>query len=400
MKRHLSIDFGIFLTSILWPFGGLIASIVNFRSKYSKYSFVIASAFFAYTIGLEGDLERSCGEFYKAANFTWTQIFSDFITLKQIELYTPLVTKFVSSIGLSYKVGFIFYMIIYSTLYVNIIGLLLRKFPSKLTVYHFLLFFGVATYFSFRSFISIRFSTALLLFVYSFLQTVLYNKPRYLLLCLLTPLIHLGFLVSLPVLPLYLLFKDKLVIVFICFILSFFVSQNSFVSFLESKSVNYEESVINDKVKSYASEEGRASLESRYENEAKNATIKLAFLNNLDKLMLSILLYTLIFLFVIRNKLVDFEYYNPYFVLCLFLGALSNIMMNISNGVRFLYLTDWLILGLLLLLYIKNSEIKIYKIYILVLIPALLILNITKAVSAHRLLSPEFFYSNFFFAVL
>jgi|GEM_PF-2872716 len=401
MQRDNSLKALGIITFLIWPFGTFLMALQHYRKPVAKWFFIMALTFLGYTIGIVGDLEVYHKNFFEVSRYSWSRVFKNIVTFSNADFYTLLMSKVVSGIGGDVKLYFAVLMFVFAYFYISIVQLIASKVPSHLVRHLILLLIGFATYHSLMSFISVRFYTATVIYIYAFLQVVLNNKRKYIFLAFLTPLVHVSFWITVPLFPIFFLFKDRFRVLGFLVLFTFIAGQTSIVSFLESTASTVEVDAISKKVDTYASDDGRERLEKRYEESGKNYNIKFKAMSLLKNVSFYYILSGLAILFFLRKKLVFKKVYLNYMAFCLLLWCLTNIMLNVSNGLRFLHLLCFSSLGLIVLVYADNyKRNKLLDRYIFIGTPILLLLNAMTLYAANTLFNTEFFVSNYFIEFL
>lgn len=220
----------LLISFLISPFLTLLITMYHYRWKASRLFFVLSASFLGYCIGIEGDLNRYHDWFFVYGEQSWYSILYSVFTFKAGDIYTLLLSKIVYSFTDNVKIYFAILMGIFAYFYSAVITVIINRFKQDNTKI-LLLFIGFATFFFVRSFIGLRFSTASLLYTYSLLEVVLNNRKKFILLSLCAPLVHISFLVTIPLIPLYYILKNNTRVCVILLILSFAINQGNMVNF-------------------------------------------------------------------------------------------------------------------------------------------------------------------------
>ena len=340
----------LLITFLISPFLTLLITMYHYRWKGTQLFFILSVSFLGYNIGIEGDLIRYYDWFFRDGGKSWSEIFNQIITLQAGDFYTLILSKIIFYLTENVRVYFAVLISVYAYFYSSVMKLIIVRLSRGNNLKVLLLFIGFATFFFVRNFISVRFSTALLLYAYAMLEIVLNGNRKFILLSLCAPLIHIGFVVTIPLLPLYFFFKDRVNVCIMLLLVSFVFNQGNVLNFFGKASSNYENTVFSSKFSAYASE-------------------------------WKSLLYDRIQLHL--------------FNLTLLLWSLANVMQNISNGVRFLNLWVLIVLALWVLILQNKTFDRKWQIFIRIFIVVLLFKNLATLIAANPLFTTEFFVSNY-----
>ena len=385
----------LLITFLISPFLTLLITMYHYRWKGTQLFFILSVSFLGYNIGIEGDLIRYYDWFFRDGGKSWSEIFNQIITLQAGDFYTLILSKIIFYLTENVRVYFAVLISVYAYFYSSVMKLIIVRLSRGNNLKVLLLFIGFATFFFVRNFISVRFSTALLLYAYAMLEIVLNGNRKFILLSLCVPLIHIGFVVTIPLLPLYFFFKDRVNVCIMLLLVSFVFNQGNVLNFFGKASSNYENTVFSSKFSAYASESGIEYLSERYQESEKGANLKLKTLNYFtDLVYILCMIGSGILIFEWKSLLYD-RIQLHLFNLTLLLWSLANVMQNISNGVRFLNLWVLIVLALWVLILQNKTFDRKWQIFIRIFIVVLLFKNLATLIAANPLFTTEFFVSNY-----
>ena len=379
--------------ALILPITALWYSVRNYRSADAQWFFIFGLSFLGFTIGLEGDLEVYDQMFYEMQEVSWGELYENIISLKQGDFYVLVIAKITDIFADSSDLYFAVLISIFAYFYSSIMRCFILLLPKKKSSLLLSVFVAFALYFTIRSFISIRFYTASLVFIYGAIKYLLEKKRGYLLFCLITPAFHLAYSVSLPFVGLFYLLKDKFKTAFVIMVLSFFVGQSTVLELMEDTSKQYSDTVVDNKVNAYASEGGMERLNKRYASADYNFKVKM--LNAAKTFSDYFISIGLLLIMYYNKQLLKDQFVKGLATLIFLCWALSNVMMNVSNGNRYAILYLFLGMGLFLVLYVKNYINRPLLTYIKIGTPVVILYNIMAIYAANPLFTINFFISNY-----
>jgi len=218
----------------LYPFGGLLYSIWNFRKPYAKLLFYIFCLFVGYNfmyfrdsdeLGTT-DASRYATNFKAAYQYQISWDESIFQNGEAVDLFAGTISYVLSRFTDNPKYFFFVLAIIMGFFLTENLWFILYKLKGKVyfpTIILLLLFSFISPIWKIDG---VRWGTALQVFVYGAFHILFEKKYTYLIWCFLTLLIHFSFFVPLIILNSFLLLpKKNLNFFFIFFIISTFIKQ-------------------------------------------------------------------------------------------------------------------------------------------------------------------------------
>jgi hypothetical protein len=391
------------LLYLIWPFSAVLLGLKYFDFKFGKNLLIASFAFLGFTAISFGDLERYEFGFYSLARIKFLTIFSDLFSLQTGKFYNDIFSLITTLFFTSHHFYFMLLFLVYGYLLINIIDSFKELNIKKHDRFGLLFFVGFALYFSISNILNLAFYTGALFIIYCLIKY--YNKQdkKYLFLILLAPLFHLGLIIFI-FLPLFvILFKNKIRYYLIFLVFTFGIGQSNFVAVIENLASNNSGTIIETKYKAYASEKGQESLDKRYEERAKTENFKLKSLFFLKNTIWYVLTPLGLFLLFLNRRALLYKYdLVRLFNLVLLCLGVSNLMLNISQGDRFLNIYCFLAIGLFYKVYTKTkSKItnKWLNIYLKILMPIVLVTGLMSLVASHFMIPLKFYASNFLFEI-
>jgi hypothetical protein len=300
----------------------------------------------------------------------------------------------------SHHFYFLFLFLVYGYLYISTIHLFTENSIPKLNRKGLIFFFGVLLFLLLRPIPNLAFYTGGIFIVFNMLSYYKFREKKYLYFLFFAPLIHIGLAFYLFVPIFLLLFQNKTwyYVVFLIFTLA--AGKSNVVGALGTFAESYSGTIIESKFDSYASEEGKSRLDERYSTNAEGKNIKNRILNSIQYIVLNILVpIGVAILFLKRKKLLINKNIKLLFHIVLLFWSVSNLMINISQGERFVILSSFISIGLFFIVYTKTIELPsktIFSHFLSIFIPVLFLFGLMSAYASNILFGVEFFISNFF----
>lgn len=381
---------------ILWPFSAVIYGIRKFESQLGRNLLIAAFAFLGYTVVEIGDLERYASDYYQKSNFTLEQVMYSLSSLRTGKFFNEFLSVIFSFFENHHLFFSILYLIFGYFLIQTIFCFFIKPFKTCSTFEKFLLI-AFSLYFSIRASINLAFYTGAIYYLYMLANYLINGRNRrYLWLTFLTPLFHIGLAPLLLATLLLLIFRKKTYLYFIPFVLSLIISQTSIIDYVGGLLSNYDNQMLEGKYRSYVAEEGQKALNKRYSEGLKDSNLKLVILNKSREVLQYVILpFAMVLIWLKRKTFFQNETVLILFNAILATWTVSNLMMNISLGDRFLQVHTFLCFGLLVIVTQLFSLKRYFFNYLRILIFFALFYGIGSLYASFQLLSLKFFVSNF-----
>ena len=346
----------IILLFIFSPFVALLASFKSYRSGWFKnliWAFVIFYGL-TFTIGNESensDINRYINEvkvLHQKKDFNWEGITTYWVSTGEIDFLRTVIAILVSRISDHQAVLLMVYATIFGFFFSRNIVFILQLLNEKLNFWQkvsVLLLILVVPIWFINGF---RMYTAFHVFMYGLLPYLMFRNKKMLLFSLLSVFIHFSFILPIIILFIYIFFGNKYKAYFILFLLSLVVSE-------------LDASVINNLFNSYVPDFMLDRTESYFEEDKINSHRNTFKTQDLVwyviwylKLFTYALQFLLIYLFFkkIRNIKKSDRLLNL-FSLSLLFYIFTNFVSSIPSGLRFVIISNFLTL-LLVLLYMQK----------------------------------------------
>lgn len=385
----------LILFYLIWPFATLFLVIRFFDSKFARNIFVLIYGFLGFTAISFGDLERYELQYYLTKNESISAIIQDLTSLQDGKFVNSFFSILIGFIFENHSYYFAVLFMIYGYFLVKTLNVFKPVKLNWLNQFGIVFFLCVVTYFLIRPLLNLAFYTGGVYVIYNMVKYYKTQSKKYLMLVFLAPLFHIGLSVYL-LLPIILsIFKNNIKYYVVFVILTFGLGKSNVVGALESLSQSNSGTIVETKYKAYASEEGQESLNQRYTDNSANYNGKLKILLNLQQAIWYFFIpIGMIVIYIQRNLLLTgFNTIRLYNIVLTFWG-IANLMLNISQGERFVNLFTFIALGLFFIIYTQQKN-KYFDMFLKLFIPILSIYCLMTLYASHFMLPPEFFFSNF-----
>jgi hypothetical protein len=388
------------LLYLIWPFTTFFNGIKNFDNRVGKNNLIALYAFLGYTAVSIGDLERYEDEFYHSRANSFSNLFAELLTLQTGKFYNSFISVIVGSIFESHHFYFLILFLFYGYFYINSIYILKTVSFKHLHYFGYIFFSGLLLFMLVRPIANLAYYTGGVFISYTLISYYQTNNKKFLLLLLFAPLFHIGLSIYLIIPPLLLIFKNKSYYYVFFVLLSFAVGKSNVVGAIENFSTSNPDTILESKFNSFATDDAQMALEERYAEGALNNNIKLNSLLFFQKAILSFFVPIGMFLLFFNRKLLLFDNNSKLlFHITLLFWGVSNLMLNISQGERFVVLFGFIATALFFVVYIKTmylSEKTVFNKFLYIFVPLLFLFGIMSAYASNPIFSIEFFISNFF----
>lgn len=384
-------SFYIFIVTLLFPFVGLILSLVQWKKSWAMNMFWLACIYMG-AILIYHHEGTMLGEGMDSGRYVLTLInmhnnpyitFWSVLSLYQIDmnymdLYQQLITYFVSRFTDNGHVLFAVFAIIFGYFYSRNIWYILDKLPSKKLGIIYVLFGLFFLICPITQINGVRMWTALHVFVYAMLPYLVEKKKSRLWLLFITPLIHFSYLyvgifsIIYVLIPFRFKTNNSLFIYFaiITYIVTLFINSLS-LDTVSSMIAEYSPEAYEDRIDLYVNQ----NLLDRNNTAAAANNWYLAAGRNISNWSYSIIL-VLIFP-IIRKYFKGNESITNLYIYTMLIGSFANITALIPGGGRFQLLATMFKLSTILLIILnipKNMTVyKISSIFSIILILPLIV---------------------------
>lgn len=385
---------------LIWPFSTLFIGLKNFHTKFGRNLILALYAFLGFTANSIGDLEKYERQYYSMKGLSFLNLFNELISLQNGKFYNSFISVIFGLIFESHHFYFLFLFLIYGIFYVGTLHMFIENTFHKLDIIGLMFFFGVFMFLLVRPIPNLAFYTGGVFVVYNMVSYYKTMNRKYMYFLLLAPLIHIGLAVYLILPVLLLLFKNKTWFYVVFLIITFTIGKRDFVGVLESFAESNGGTIIESKYEAYASDEGQVRLEKRYALNAAGKNIKNRILITLQGVILNYLVpIGVAILYFKRKKIFVNEHSRLLFHIVLLFWGISNLMINISQGERFVVLFSFISIGLFYIVQTSTIQLKqktVFSYFLSIFIPLLFLFGLMAAYASNMLFKAEFFMSNFF----
>lgn len=398
-QRNKIISYGLLLVA---PFFSSLLAIRQWKTPYAKNRLIGVIVFIGMTALPEGDLEYYQAYYYYNANQSLETMWYNLVSLKEGKFYVGFLSFLFGLFFQHHTIYFGFLYFIFGYYLINFVFLVYEYNKGIVsTRWGGFLFVSFALFFSIRNSVNLAFYTGAIFILYYLAKSILLSNTKLLLPILLAPLFHFALAIIFLPIVLFLFLKSKTYVCIMLVLLSYAIPQTVVTGVFGDLASDNKDTLVENKYKGYASEDGMERLNKRYEEGALSGNFKLTLLNNIREIIFNYLLnISLVLLLFYHKKFAkDLTLLNLY-NLILLLWSVSNVMLNISNGNR--YQIFHLTLSVLFLILFYQSQIKsnFKKIYYAIVFPILFIFGIMNLYASNKFISTNFFVSNYFIEII
>ncbi len=341
---------------LVWPFLALISAFINYRSSWAKNILWAFVAFYglAFAIGAESqgkDIIRYAAqiEYLHGMPMTLNDMVNYFMQNAKIDFLDTIIDLVVSRFTASQSVLTLVYGIIFGFFFSRNMWFVLERFKGKIrpiTILLFSCFFLVIPFWYINGF---RMWTATHIFIYGLFLFLFEKKWRGAFIASLSILVHFAFLVPVGVLFGYLLLGNRLIIYFVFFITTFFISEINLEAF-NNIVETYAPEIVQEQTAGY-----RASgyVESYRQNTETNMVWYAVWYRR--ALNWAIMGFLVILFWRGRTFFQEHERWLRLFSFTLLFFGVANIMSSLPSGGR--YITVAVLPALaLIVMYVQNRK--------------------------------------------
>ena len=388
----------LLLLYLIWPFSTIYLAIRFFDYKFGRRMVILLYGFLGFTALSFGDLDRYEREFYLKKSESFLTIVQTLISLQENKFYNSFLSIFSGIFFETHHYYFAILFMVYGFFLVNTLDVFKVIRLSKLNKFGLIFFLGMFMYFLIRPIPNLAFYTGGLFVVYNLANYYKTRAKKYLFFIFFVPLFHIG-LTIFVILPIMLLvFKNRVWLYVLFVIFSLGIGKSNVVGVLGNLAESNSGTQIESKYKAYASEKGQESLEKRYAENGEKYNGKLKLLLDIQQAIWYFFVpLGMLILFLQRKQLLIASEILPFYNMALACWGVSNLMLNISQGERFLALFSFVAIGLFFIVYVKTRITlmsRAFNLFLTIFVPTLFVYALMALIASHFMISPEFFESN------
>ncbi|WP_176466323.1 EpsG family protein [Aliifodinibius salipaludis] len=359
---------------LLWPLLALLSAFKNYRSSWAKNILWAFIAFygFAFAIGAESegaDIARYVEKYQHlhGQQMTFAKALEYYSESGDIDVASTFISIVLSRFTDSQSILTLVYGIIFGYFFSRNMWFVLEHLKGNIrftTALLFICFFLVIPIWNMNGF---RMWTAAHIFIYGLLPYLYEGKKSGVLIASLSILVHFSFLVPVSILYLYIFAGNRLLIYFVFYCLTFFVSEINLSVFNELVE-GYAPEIIQERTAGYR---GEQYVENYREGTTNSQNWYMDWYGRAMRWSIMGFLVVLFFRakkFFMQNK----NWLNLFCFTLLFYGV-ANLFSSLPSGGRFLSIANLSALALITL-YVQNKEHeKVMKRFIIAATPALVL---------------------------
>lgn len=394
----------LLLLYLIWPFSTIYLAIRFFDFKFGRRMVILLYGFLGFTALSFGDLDRYEREFYLKKTVSFSSAIETLVSLQENKFYNSVVSIFSGVFFETHHYYFAIIFMIYGFFLVNTLDVFKAVKLSKLNKFGVVFFLALFIYFLIRPLPNLAFYTGGLFVVYNLTNYYKTKAKKYLFFIFLVPLFHIGLTIFVILPVILLVFKNRVWYYVLFVIFSLGLGQSNVVGVLGNLAESNSGTVLESKYNAYASEEGQESLEKRYAENGEKYNGKLKLLLDIQQAIWYFFVpLGMIILFLQRKQLLIASQTLPLYNMTLACWGVANLMLNISQGERFVFLYSFIAIGLFFTVYINTKNrlsSKSFNLFLMIFVPVLFIYALMALIASHFMLSPEFFVSNIFVEIV
>lgn len=394
----------LLLLYLIWPFSTLYLAVKFFDFKFGKRLFILLYGFLGFTALSFGDLDRYEREFYLKKGISFTSAFETLFSLQENKFYNSLLSIFSGLFFETHHYYFAFLFMVYGFFLVHILDVFKVVKIPKLTMFGLLFFLGILMWVLIRPLPNLAFYTGGLFVIYNLLYYFKTKAKKYLLFIFFVPLFHIGLTIFIIIPVLLLIFKNKVWFYVLFVIFTYGLGQSSVVGIMGEFAESNSGTVLESKYNAYVSEDGQEHMEKRYEENSINYNGKLKLLLNFQDVIFYIFVpIGMIILFFKRKQLLQANETLIFYNIVLSCWGISNLMLNISQGERFLLIFSFIAVGLFFYVYLTVGQFfltRYFNLFLKIFVPVLFVYSLMALVASHFIISNEFFFSNIIIEII
>ena len=359
---------------------------------------ILLYGFLGFTALSFGDLDRYEREFYLKKTVSFSSAIETLVSLQENKFYNSVVSIFSGVFFETHHYYFAIIFMIYGFFLVNTLDVFKPIKLTKLNNFGLIFFLGLFIYFLIRPLPNLAFYTGGLFVVYNLANYYKTRAKKYLFFIFFFFLFHIG-LTIFVILPIMLLvFKNRVWFYVLFVIFSLGLGQSNVVGVLGNLAESNSGTVLESKYNAYASEKGQESLEKRYAENGEKYNGKLKLLLDIQQAIWYFFVpLGMLILFLQRKQLLIASEILPLYNMALACWGVSNLMLNISQGERFLALFSFVAIGLFFIVYVKTRITlmsRAFNLFLTIFVPTLFVYALMALIASHFMISLEFFGSN------
>lgn len=359
---------------LLWPLLALVSAFKNYRSSWAKNMLWAFVAFygFAFAIGAENegaDIVRYVEkyQYLHGQQMTVGKAVEYFIESGNIDVVSTFISIVLSRFTDSQSILTLVYGIIFGYFFSRNMWFVLKNLKGSIgftTVLLFICFFLVIPIWNMNGF---RMWTAAHIFIYGLLPYLFEGKKNGILIASLSILVHYSFLLPVSILYLYIFAGNRLLIYFVFYCATFFISEVNLSVFNEVIE-GYAPEIIQERTAGYRNEQ---YVEDHREGEIAGQNWYIAWYDR--AIRWSIMGFLVVLFFTAKNFFTQNKNWLNLFCFTLLFYGVANVFSSLPSGGRFLAIANLSALALITLYVQNNEHEKLMKRFIIAATPALLL---------------------------
>lgn len=334
---------GIWFLFIIWPFAAFVYALRRFRSPWSSKVFIFFAAFFGFTFVTIGDSDRVAALLQTMQGISLRDVFTNYFAVGtgNLDIVYSIITYLVAIFTDDYRFLFAILTFLFAFFIAKSVWFLIQRKGGRIGKLDGLILIAFALMVQIW-YIGGRWNLAALVFSYGLLLYFYSDNRKYLLFSFLSVFVHWSFFLVLPVVLLYLLFKNRSLVYYVFFVVSFFFALVS----TQSAQSRFEEYAPDPVLKSRSSYFDKNVIKSRTVEAEKSNW----YVTGHREAINWFVFVTASFIFLLKKNTIrqSKPLFNLFNFAMLFL-ALANALSSIPSMSRFFTVGHWLFLAVFFL---------------------------------------------------
>jgi hypothetical protein len=381
------------MLQIFWPFGGFLFSFNKNFKEQTTFIYILIAGFYGFVFvpTPESDMIRYLEEFSRLAELDYRDLYGEVIGGSFSDYYTVVLSFVISIFTDDPRIYLAAACMIFSVFYLKSIEMVTREFSNSNKLVNALLLFLLYFYVPIFFINGLRFYTAFYVFFFGVLKIFFDQKTKYILLILITPLIHLSFISVVIIYLLFYFFGKSRWFSVALLILSFGFSLTSF-----DFSIFTGENKAQQKILNYTTTESVNDFYDNLNEMRATTNQKYKIYEFVSDLHYYFVLVVFILIFINKYKLLQlFDNYNHKLInFNIILLSLVYFMQNVPESYRFKHIfVMFLLYSIVLIRKINPLDFNLNRIVWLMIISLFPYVLMTNYICV-LVITKDFYFSN------
>ena len=354
----------LLVVAIIWPFAALVLAIRDFSYRNFRIGVLATAVMFGLCIQVyatqtyQHDLTRNLALAAVYKDIPWTSIFLE------RDWFIGISGKLLCYISDNLRFLAVCYILIKALLFLRCVRIVIDNISPATKRIDLLSILAMIFIVAFYDINSLRFSIASVFFLWCSLEILINQKKWFYVVILAAPFIHYGFWILAPIPVLYLLLKNRTVLVWIFFVLSIIFSTATTSIWINGFVEENMTEEVSRSVSGYASERNLEMMAEKYAEGARTGNLNRAISRSMvDVRNYGVMICVVLFSIYGFRKRKKNNRLNQLMNFLLIAYSLANIANSNSQGIRFYLVVAELAVFLLVYLMYQDDMfcVEFYK---------------------------------------